>query len=230
MFSNSGTGVSSVQLSKLRYGRLEAGEGRLDALQVLSQIHPRLSCLDETWDRFAGLRQAINDGRWGIAQSSVPQQNGRPAPGLYLALLTYELSRSELEALANRLKIFRDDLTLLRQVLDLREHEPALDQPDLSNREIYGLLQYSSSAALMIVWLCTDSARVRERLWLYETELRTVQPEVDGSYLKSLGLKPSPLFGSLLDAVRDARLDGEIHTVVEEKALIARLLAEQEET
>ena len=48
------------------------------------------------------------------------------------------------------------------------------------------------------------------------------------SYLKALGLKPSPLFSRLLHAVRDARLDGEIETVEEEKALIARLLAEQE--
>jgi tRNA nucleotidyltransferase (CCA-adding enzyme) len=49
---------------------------------------------------------------------------------------------------------------------------------------------------------------------------------VDGVYLKSLGLRPSPLFSKLLDAVRDARLDGQIDTVEEEKALIARLLEE----
>jgi tRNA nucleotidyltransferase (CCA-adding enzyme) len=70
---------------------------------------------------------------------------------------------------------------------------------------------------------------VRERLWYYETELRYIQPTVDGAYLKSLGLKPSPLFSRLLHAVRDARLDGEIHTVEEEKALIAHLLAERAE-
>jgi tRNA nucleotidyltransferase (CCA-adding enzyme) len=81
----------------------------------------------------------------------------------------------------------------------------------------------------MILWLCTTSNLVRERLWYDETELRHVQPEVDGEYLKGLGLKPSPLFSRLLHAVRDARLDGEIETVEEEKALIARLLAEREE-
>ncbi|NLF14107.1 MAG: hypothetical protein GX597_20180, partial [Anaerolineaceae bacterium] len=44
-----------------------------------------------------------------------------------------------------------------------------------------------------------------------------------------LGLRPSPLFRRLLDAVRNARLDGEIETVEEEKELVARLLAEREE-
>jgi hypothetical protein len=180
--------------------------------------------LEQTWERFARLRQVITEGSWDVQLEG----NGRPAPGLYLALLTYDFSRSELESLANRLKIFRDDLALLHQVLDLREREQDLDQPDLSNRQIYALLRYGTPPALMILWLCTSSARVRERLWCYETVLRHVQPTVDGAYLKGLGLKPAPLFSKLLHAVRDARLDGEIHTLEEEKALIARLLAEEE--
>jgi tRNA nucleotidyltransferase (CCA-adding enzyme) len=109
----------------------------------------------------------------------------------------------------------------------LKEREEDLAQEGLTNREIYALLRYNSSAALLIIWLCTESQRVRERLWYYETELRYIQPAVDGEYLKDLGLKPSPLFSRLLGAVRDARLDGEVQTEEEEKALIAHLLEEQ---
>jgi len=196
---------------------------RLDGLHVLAQIHPRLGCMEETWECFARLRQTVDTGKWDVQT----EENGRPAPGIYLALLTYHFSRSELEALASHLKLFRDDLNLLRQVLDLREVEEELDRPQLSNREIYALLRHSSTAARMLQWLCTKSERVRARLWRYETELRHVQPVVDGAYLKELGLKPSPLFSKLLNAVRDARLDGEIHTVEEEKALIARMLEER---
>lgn len=198
---------------------------RLDDLNVLAQVHLRLTCLDNTWGLFARLRRTVAQGQWNVT----PGEHGRPAPGLYLALLTYHFSRSELEALASRLKIFRDDLSLLHQALDLREREQQLDQPDLPNREIHALLRYSSTSALMILWLCTGSARVRDRLWHYETDLRHIQPTVDGAYLKGLGLKPSPLFSRLLHAVRDARLDGEIHTEEEEKALITRLLAERAE-
>ena len=75
-----------------------------------------------------------------------------------------------------------------------------------------------------------DSERVRKRLWKYERRLRRIRPLVDGAYLKSLGLKPSPLFSRLLNAVRDARLDGLLQTEGEEKSLIARLLAERRET
>jgi tRNA nucleotidyltransferase (CCA-adding enzyme) len=95
----------------------------------------------------------------------------------------------------------------------------------MANHDIYGVLRHSSPAAVLIAWLCTGSERVRERLRRYETELRHIQPIVDGEYLKGLGLRPSPLFRRLLDAVRDGRLDGQIHTVEEEQALVARLLA-----
>jgi tRNA nucleotidyltransferase (CCA-adding enzyme) len=196
---------------------------RLDDLNVLTEIHPGLICAKSSWDLFAKLRRALAGGHWHVPSG----ENGYPAPGLYLALLTYHMSRPDQEALAGRLKIYRDDLGLLRQVHDLRDLGADLAQPRLSNHEIHALLRYSSASALLIQWLCTDSERVRERLWRYETELRHIQPVVDGVYLKTLGLKPSPLFSKLLNAVRDARLDGEVHTEEEEKALIARLLEEE---
>ena len=197
---------------------------RLEELKALPQIHPRLAGLKSTWERFAALRQAVAAGPWTVPIG----QNGRPEPGLYLALITYHLTAPELAALANRLKIFRTDLALLHQVLELRKHLEEIGRPALSNRELAGMLKQSSSSAVLIHWLCAGSELVRERLWQYEARLRQVQPTVDGAYLKSLGLRPSPLFRQLLQAVRDARLDGLISTEEEEKALIARLLAERD--
>ncbi len=209
----------------LRERRPELALCRLDDLQALAQIHPRLSCTSTVCERFDRLRQALAGEGW-----QVPTENAqRPTPGPYLALLTYDFHRDELEGLAAQLKIFRQDLDLLRQVMHQREKEPVLDQPELSNREIYALLRYSSSASRLVQWLGTGSERVRQRLWRYETELRHIEPEVDGEYLKSLGLRPSPLFSRLLNAVRDARLDGRVQTVEEEKSFVDQLLAESGE-
>ena len=193
---------------------------RLDELGVLRQIHPRLACTPATRERFARLRAILTSGVWNVPLAG----SGQPEPGLYLALFTYPLSRADAEGLAGRLKIFRDDLALLRQVLDLRGREADLVQPDLANREIDARLRYASTPALLILWLCTDSTLVRERVWYYETVLRHIQPAVDGEYLKRLGLKPSPLFSRLLRAVRGALLDGEIETAEQQEALVARLL------
>ncbi|MFN2292061.1 MAG: CBS domain-containing protein [Anaerolineae bacterium] len=199
---------------------------RLDALGVMSRIHSRLSCTDQTCDLFESLRQAVAGGQWAI--SAV--EDSRPEPRLYLALLIHGFSRGELEALSRRLRFFRHDMNLLHQVIDLREREATLRQPELSNQEIYALLRQTSSEARLVRWLVSHSERVRERLWRFETELRHVEPLVDGEYLKSLGLKPSPLFSKLLKGVRDARLDGEVQTLEEEEALIDRLLSEREST
>ncbi len=197
---------------------------RLDELGVLAQIHPRLASDEETARLFVRLREEVATGRWDVPASDA----GLPAPILYLALLVCRWSREDLEALAACLKPLRQDVALLRQVTELHQLGPRLDEPRLRNRDIDALLRFSSSAARLVAWLCTGSERVRARLWLYETNLRHVQPTVDGEYLKSLGLRPSPLFRRLLTAVRDARLDGEIETVEEEKALVARLLAQRE--
>ncbi len=193
---------------------------RLDGLHALSRLHGRLTCGEETWERFGQLRTALAECVWDVQL----EEDGRPSAGLYLALFCYSLPRAEMEAFADYLKIFRGDLVLLRHVADLKEAEAELNQPHLANREIYALLRHSSSASRLILWLCTWSDRVRARLRVYETELRHVRLVVDGTYLKSLGLRPSPLFGRLLNAVRDARLDGKIQTVEEERALIAHLL------
>ncbi|MBN1657964.1 MAG: CBS domain-containing protein [Anaerolineae bacterium] len=198
---------------------------RLDELDVLSQIHPSLSCTPDTCQRFSALRDVVAEGTWDIRRN----ESGAPAPGLYLAVWVCDLARKDVEALASQIKPFRQDLDLLREVSHLRSRIEQLAQPDLTNAEIYALLHRTGSEARLVTWLCADSERGRARLLLYETELRHVEPIVDGTYLKSLGLKPSPLFGELLDAVRDARLDGQIATEQEEKALIARRLAKHGE-
>jgi tRNA nucleotidyltransferase (CCA-adding enzyme) len=164
-------------------------------------------------------------GTWDVDVT----ESGEPPPGLYLAVWTCDLSHREVEGLVSLVKPFRQDVELLREMIQLRSRSEALARPDLANHEVYELLRHSTSGSRLAYWLCTGDERVRRRLWRYETELRHVEPVVDGTYLKELGLEPSPLFGKLLGAVRDARLDGEIETEEEERALIAQLLAGQEE-
>jgi hypothetical protein len=44
-----------------------------------------------------------------------------------------------------------------------------------------------------------------------------------------MGLEPGPLFGELLSALRDARLDGEVSTREEEEALVNRLVTREQD-
>ena len=120
-----------------------------------------------------------------------------------------------------------EDAALLRQVNRLRFSTGELVKARRPSA-IYRLLKHYSDPAIFIMWIATDSEAVQERLELYHQKLRFVEPEIDGEYLKAMGLKPSPLFGHILSALRDARLDGEVSNMDEEKALVEELLAKKE--
>ena len=55
-----------------------------------------------------------------------------------------------------------------------------------------------------------------------------MQPEIDGDYLKGvMHIPPGPIYGRLLAAIRDARLDGEVGDRREERALVERLYQQE---
>lgn len=227
----------------LREEEPEKALARLTGLNVLAQIHPGLRCDRWAEERFRRLREGLVE--WQEVAQGTPARDQKdeeadglhkiaepPPPGdwalLYLALLAYRLTPEELETLIERLRIVRDDAALLREVARLRTTATRLAQKIHQPSELDNLLRAYSGPAIFCVWAATDSPLVREQLVRYHRELRYVQPQVDGHYLKSLGLKPGPVFGRLLNAVRAACLDGEVKTRAEEEALVARLLAEME--
>jgi tRNA nucleotidyltransferase (CCA-adding enzyme) len=195
---------------------------RLHELGVLAQIHPHLKCDDWLKERFARLRESIEDENWKAAISD------QPVHILYLALLTYRLSTSDLESLVERLKICSEEAGLLRQVNKLLFSSSELIKKRRPSA-IYRLLKPYSGPAIFVLWVATNSEPVQERLELHHRTLRFVEPEIDGRYLKALGLKPSPLFGQILSDLRDARLDGEVSSLEEEESLVKELLAKAEE-
>jgi tRNA nucleotidyltransferase (CCA-adding enzyme) len=200
----------------------ERALARLEALGVLAHIHPGLSTLaqdDHIWKRFEALRAEITTGAWDLPP-------GPPFPGLYIGVLTADLNRSELEALTARLHIFRADMDLLYEIQDLQALAPTLSVPDaeLSNSQLARLLRRTTTPGRLVFCLCCSSEQACQRVRHYERTLRHVRPSVDGNYLIELGLAPGPRFREILDAVRDALLDGRIRTPEEERALVDQLL------
>ena len=57
---------------------------------------------------------------------------------------------------------------------------------------------------------------------------RGVKPLLTGDDLRALGIPPGPRYRALLDALRDARLAGEVTGRDDEVALVQRLLASEE--
>jgi tRNA nucleotidyltransferase (CCA-adding enzyme) len=220
----------------------ERGLCRLEELGVLAYIHPSLHC--DRWLR-ARYRTIREEFRPGIGQAearrSETQRTEAPrveAQGetwglipedlsfLHLALLAYRLDGQELEELASRLKVKRDDTEELCQLPDLKE---ALSQLGKARRPsaIYRLLKPYPARVLAVAWIAANNKRLRERLRRYQSEWRRVEAALTGDDLRAMGLRPGPLFRDLLGALREARLDGKVRTRDDEVRMVERMVGEE---
>ena len=214
----------------------EDGLARLEQLQVLRQIHPGLRCDGWLQAKFRTLREVL--GEW-YDQSWLPDVDeedhdalhGMPALAnnahqLYLALLCFRLLLPEVDTLATRLKLVRQDVELLHKVAELQREAERLQVSDVCPSEVYHLFAPYTGPMLLVFWVATDSAGVRAHLTRYWQEYRHVKPILSGDDLKAMGGKPGRIFGTVLDSLRDAHLDGEISTEAEEREIARRMLGE----
>jgi tRNA nucleotidyltransferase (CCA-adding enzyme) len=74
--------------------------------------------------------------------------------------------------------------------------------------------------AVYAVWLVSAQDSLREFL----VNWRHVHPRTTGHDLRKLGLPPDPRYGKILKRLRNAWLDGEVHTEAEERELLRSLL------
>ena len=192
---------------------------RLDELRILRQIHPEL-CADQwTILRLVALRDGRDDTPW---------ERTRLAEDHTLGVLTFRLAQESLEQLIARLRIPGAEANTLRQVEMLhRTCLPQLMEP-LRPSRIYQLLCGFTSGSLLIGWLGSGDETVRAQLAQFQRELRGMQPIINGHVLRSeFNLRPGPIYHHLLDALRGARLDGQVSTLAEEQAWVTRWLAQR---
>jgi tRNA nucleotidyltransferase (CCA-adding enzyme) len=193
---------------------------RLDDLDALSHIHPDLKCDYWLEAKYRTLRERLDPEVWELESGDMLF--------VHLALLVYRFGEEGLRALSKHLKVKRDDEEDLLLVRQLRHRLPkleGLDQPSA----IRHLLQPYPARVLAVNWIASEQKAVQRRLFSYQVEWRLVEPEITGDDLKALGLEPGPLFGQLLGALRDARLNGEVSTRQQEMALVETMLAPDDE-
>jgi hypothetical protein len=155
----------------------------------------------------------------------IPTDN---APQLYLSLLAYRLIPPELDTLIARIRLGRHDADLLHEVGVLRDGLDALQVEDVRPSQVVHLLGPSSGPAILVAWVASDSEGVRAHLVCYWQEYRHVKPTTTGDDLRAMGLPPSPQYARILDALRDARLDGRITSEADERRLMEEMIGTTE--
>jgi len=191
---------------------------QLDELGVLAAIHPGLMVDDWLVEQLTMLRSGLNDTPWRATT---------PASVHYLGLLVFSLAGDELDALMERLNLRQQQRAVLRQVYTIKRNAAEIAAASKAST-LYHLLESTSDDARLIAWLALDDEAARQQLVCYQTQLKNVSCIIDGDYLKSeIGLSPGPIFKTIIDSLRDARLDGLVSTLDDERALVEQIVANQ---
>ncbi len=189
---------------------------RAEELQVLSKIHPSLKGNGWLSKMFARARHI----------------NKRTSPvTLYLCLLIYNLSIAEIEELISRLNFPKVPAQAMRHTLQLKAQLYTLANPKMKPSDIYQSLHNYAPQAIQANALASGMPVVRQNLNLYLTKLRYVKPLLSGTDLRRIGFAPGPKVGEILNALRKARLNGEVKTKNdEEKFAISYLQGHKPDT
>ena len=147
-----------------------------------------------------------------------------PSPALYWLLLTYNMDIENKEWLISRLRLPKRLAQALRDCSAVKDKLKLLAAPAIKNSEIYRLLCGTAKEAVTANIITTKVEESRAALNLYLEKLRGVKSIVNGSDIMKMGVAQGPLLKKMLDAVLDARLNGEAVTREDELAIVRKML------
>jgi tRNA nucleotidyltransferase (CCA-adding enzyme) len=194
---------------------------RLSGLGILKAIHPELPW-DETLQANLSLVELTEvDPAWDL-----------PAQLDHLSLIQVlrwqvwlgKLPQSAIQSIASRLRFKSNLKKLLLATSRLIHALPELDQARPS--QVAHLCADAPRLAIYAAHQSTQDESIKTLLWNYASQWAAIEPVTTGYDLKAMGLAPSPAFSEILSALRDAWLDGKIHTPEQERALAEKLVTE----
>lgn len=197
---------------------------RLDALGILSAIHPQLALNPTKLELLRALKDMLDWYRL-LYFEDTPQRWF-----IFLLGLCRSLNYQETSAVFARLGLPQ---TQKGDVLQLRERlRSTLPQVEAWQTregrisELCELLHAIPLDGLLFMMGRTSLDRVRKNLSRYITSWRREKVDITGSDLLNLGLAPGPIFGLIMRKILAAKLDGEAPTR-ESQRILALTLAQQ---
>jgi tRNA nucleotidyltransferase (CCA-adding enzyme) len=109
-----------------------------------------------------------------------------------------------------------DRLQALKCLAGMEHHPP--NAPSELYRRLHGL----RTELILYMMASTRNRSVKKAISIYYNQLKDIQPLTGGRDLLSMGLKPGPVFRQILEAILDARLNGEVETHQEELEFVRR--------
>ena len=149
---------------------------------------------------------------------------------VYFLALCDPLSNEQFRGTCTRLSVgehYREKLCEMRQkaweVLKTMEVRTAR-RGTVERSAIYAWLRDLPVEVLLYMMAKTGSEKVKKAISLYFTQLQGVRPLISGDDLKTMGVPPGPLYGTILETVLTARLNNRVQSREDELRLVSELL------
>jgi tRNA nucleotidyltransferase (CCA-adding enzyme) len=206
----------------------------LAELELLRFLHPTV-----TWSsRLDRVLQAIDEvlAWYRLASLHWPGHTAEPgSPGVrpraaiepwlvrFMALVD-ALPDVAVHEMLRRLSLSRRHSDTVRAARAACHAIPRLaTRPPLRPAETYRLLAGQRLETILFVLAKTSSAVAQQQIVAYLDTYRWMKPQLSGHDLQALGLTPGPLFRQVLNRLLEARLNSEVTTDTEERALVQQL-------
>jgi tRNA nucleotidyltransferase (CCA-adding enzyme) len=134
------------------------------------------------------------------------------------------LPAEAVEQIADRLRFDSDLTTAAVSAARLQPELAKLGK--LKPSEFVARVEKQPMLALYALHLAARGQAAGAKLLRYAREWRHLQPRANGETLRKLGVKPGPVYKTLLGQLRAAWLDGKVRTAKQESALLKQLLDE----
>ena len=90
------------------------------------------------------------------------------------------------------------------------------------NSDLHRKLRPFHTETLLYIMASATRESIKQAISNYITRLRSVTTLLDGRYLKEIGVKPGPVYREILESLLDARLNGEVSTLLDEVEFVRK--------
>jgi tRNA nucleotidyltransferase (CCA-adding enzyme) len=97
----------------------------------------------------------------------------------------------------------------------------------MKKSEVYRHLEELSQEARLFIMAKSHSEDVKKAISNYITYADSLTPAMRGVDLKAMGIKEGPVYGDILEALKDAKIDQNLATREEELSFVMRYVAEK---
>ncbi len=191
----------------------------MDDLGILPAIHPALSFIRKTKELLESVVGVLAWWRYLYMSENIEPWI------LYFLGMTDGISDEEFRDMLIRLSLTQNRIAQLgKERVQIRKSLSIFAGGDADRpSKVAAALRGLSMEGLLQMMAKTSREETRKSISEYILSLRHVRPALTGEDLLAMGYKPGPVFGKILAALRDARLDKVVRTESEERDLIRTL-------